>query len=163
MTKLSREEEQQPLRETEVQLSADAPELRSDDLQPPNLGDWRYRELDRTRDVNPPAPRERLFSRRVLVGWAAITIALYFGVRVIGPVVMESIRESVASHAPRGKVQSQGHLVISLPNGRRIVIDNPVSAVPPTPEQPGALPAPKAATALPVPKTPGNPTRPSTK
>jgi hypothetical protein len=163
MTKLSRDEERQPLRETEVQLSADAPELRSDDLQPPNLGDWRYRELDGTRDANPGVKRVRLFSRRVFVGWAAVTIALYFGVRVVGPVVMESIRKSVASHAPRGKVQSRGHLVIMLPNGKRIVIDNPISAALPTPEESRALPAPKGSTVLPAPKAPENPAQPPKK
>lgn len=163
MTELPRDEGQNPLRETGVQARADVPELPADELQTPWRGDWGHPELTRVPEAESPVMKERLFSRKVLVGWAALTLALYFGVRLVTTVIKDSVRasvrESVAAGArTSGSNSRPGRVVILLPNGKRITIDRnggkvSVSGAPP------ALPAPKAealpaAPAVPAPKTP---------
>lgn len=163
MTELPRDEGQTPLRETGVQASAEAPELRTDELQSPWRGDWGHREVGRVPEPETPVVKERLFSRKVLVGWALLALALYLGVRLVVTTIKEtvraSVRESVAAGArTSGSNSRPGSVVILLPNGKRITIDRnggkvSVSGAPP------ALPAPKAealpaAPAVPAPETP---------
>jgi hypothetical protein len=158
MTELPRDEGQTPLRETGVQARADAPELPADELQTPWRGDWGH-EVGRAPEAEPPVIKERLFSRKVLVGWALLTLALYFGVRVVRTVIRESVRESVAAGArASGSNSRPGRVVILLPNGKRITIDRNGAEVS-VPQVPPALPAPKAeplpaAQAVPAPKIP---------
>ena len=41
--------------------------------------------------------KERLFSRKVLFGWAGATLVIWFLVRVIAPVVVESVQSAIVS------------------------------------------------------------------
>ncbi len=143
MTELPRDEGQNPLRETGVQARADAPELPSDELQTPWRGDWGHPELTRVPEAESPVMKERLFSRKVLVGWAALTLALYFGVRLVTTVIKDSVRASIASGAHSGASSHGGNVVIMLPNGKRITIGENGAEVS-MPKVPPALPAPKA-------------------
>ena len=162
MTELPRDEGQTPLRETGVQARADAPELPADELQTPWRGDWGHPELSRVPEAEPPVTKERLFSRKVLVGWALFALALYFGVRLVVTTIKETVRESVASGAHPKVSSSGGNVVIMLPNGKRITIGQNGAEVT-TPQVPPALPAPKvdathpAPSALPAPKAPDPP------
>lgn len=159
---------QPPLGETGVQRPADAPGLLTHELQQPWRGDWGH-EAALAPVAQPPVRRERLFSRKVLVGWALVTLALYFGVRAVGTAVKDSIRASVAS---RTSTHGPGRVTIILPNGRKIVIDNPGPAAPSTPAKagtvppasaPAAAPASKIPAALPSPDASKNPAPPSKK
>lgn len=161
MTELPRDEGQTPLRETGVQASADAPELRTDELQSPWRGDWGH-EVGRAPEAELPVSRERLFSRKVLVGWALLTLALYFGVRLVVTTIKETVRESVVTGTHPRASSSGGNVVIMLPNGKRITIGENGAEVS-TPQVPPGLPAPKAdathpvPSALPAPKAPDLP------
>ena len=57
--------------------------------------DWERAELEL--ESEPIPPRERLFSRKVLVGWALFAIAIYFGVGIIRTVIRESIKSSIST------------------------------------------------------------------
>jgi len=162
MTELSPDEELTPLRKAGFPRTAEPLEVSTAELRSQWRGDWGHFDAVRAPETKPLSARERVLSRKALVGWALITLAAYFGVRAVGPVLMDSIRESVASHAPRGRKHSPGHLVIMLPNGKRIVIDNPVSAETPTPDQAGAIPAPTAPNSVAVPKAASAPSHAST-
>jgi hypothetical protein len=43
----------------------------------------------------PVVPRERIFPRKVLIGWALFALAAYFGVHLIGSVIKSSVREAI--------------------------------------------------------------------
>lgn len=58
-------------------------------------GDWERAELEAQSD--PVPPHERLFSRKVLVGWALFALAIYFGVGIIRTVIRESFRTSIST------------------------------------------------------------------
>jgi hypothetical protein len=169
VTERSPDKELNPLRKAGVQPTAESLVVSSTELQSPWRGDWGYFNVGRAAETNRPVARERVFSRKVLLGWAFITLAAYFSVRAVGPALLGSVRESVASHAPRGRKHSPGHLVIMLPNGKRIVIDNPVSPATPTPDKSRALHTPTGLNSVAVPKasaaspTSDDPAKPSKK
>jgi len=166
MTGLPPYEGQNPLRDTGVQRSTDTPERLPDELQTPWRGDWGH-ELSQAPEVERPVRRERLFSRKVLIGWAALTLALYFGVRIVKDVIGRSVRENVRVNAARrgpgaaANSRSEG-VTILLPNGKRITINNTGAEVslpdaPPALPAPGAEPAPSATPAAPGAKAPESP------
>ena len=118
--------------------------------------DWSRAEIEPP--TEPPPPKERLFPRRVLIGWALFAVAMYFGVRVVGAVIKESVKAAVASakgEAPRDKDiiyrSPNGKLTVSRssPNGP-IIITTDKNVVRPTPtgvtvtDRPAAHPAPTA-------------------
>jgi len=90
--------------------------------------------------VDPDSPvvhQERLFSRKVLTGWALAALVVVFIIRVILPIAFESAKDAVItsmkqSHATR----------VSTP----AVVPTPPPSVP---EVPAAPAAPKAPTAAP--------------
>lgn len=143
MTELPRDEGQNPVLETGVQARADAPELPADELQTPWRGDWGHPELSRVPEAEPPVMKERLFSRKVLVGWALLTLPLYFGVRLVVTTIKETVRQSVTTRTHPRASSSGGNVVIMLPNGKRITIGENGAEVT-TPQVPLALPARKA-------------------
>src|SRR5947207_10329718 len=57
--------------------------------------DWNQAEIESTPDDLPK--RERVFPRKVLIGWALFALALYFGVRVVGTVIKESFKGSIST------------------------------------------------------------------
>ena len=69
----------------------------------------------------PPAPRERLFSRKVMFGWALLAIAAYFGVQVAKSAVKASFRQAVESGTIKSTETKDG-LIIETRNGTRVTI-----------------------------------------
>ena len=71
----------------------------------------------------PPEPvpyvKEPLFSKKVLIGWAAATFILWFGVTVIIPEIVRTIKtgieESIANTPP-------GARILQTPNGKLTII-----------------------------------------
>lgn len=119
-----------------------------------------WEDLGLERSVAPPTPvrKERLFSRKVLIGWALLTLAAYFGLRLVTTVVKDSVREAVAARSVPGK---QGTIVIVLPNGEKITINRNGNARGPIPEivipkppepRPPQIPPPVEATPAPTTK-----------
>jgi len=171
MTGLPPYEGQNPLRDTGVQRSADEPEPLPSELQSPWRADWGH-DLSQPPEVERPIRRERLFSRKVLIGWAALTLALYFGVRMVKDMVNRSVRGSVhvnrGARAPAAGANSRSDgLTILLPNGKRITINNTGAEVslPDAPPAPSAQSAPKAEsapTAIPPVAAPKGPDLPPT-
>ena len=120
-----------PLRETETTAAA--------------YDGWSHGELETPRAA-PPVPRDRILSPRVLIVWAALTLVAYFGIRLVGTVVRDSVQQAIASSA-RSVNNSGPNIVIMLPNGKKITIhrDNPA------PPRPGAIPPGAAVGAEPDP------------
>jgi hypothetical protein len=115
-----------------------------------------------------PAPiprRERLFSRKVLIGWALFALAAYFGVQVAKSAVKASVRQAVETGALRSATQTKDRIVIETRNGTRISIRRdrrgpgvfvepiepvpPVAGTKPATATPGAATAPAAPSAIP--------------
>lgn len=149
MTELPHHEGHDPLRDTGVQPRSDSPH--HDPLQSPWRGDWGH-ETSHVPYYEPPVKSERLFSRKVIIGWAAATLILYFAAHMVRTTIKQSISESVrASKAARahtaGAASHPGKVVIMLPNGKRITIDENGAEV----SLPGESPAPAAAPAQPAP------------
>jgi hypothetical protein len=149
MTDLPPHEGHDPLRDTGVQPRSDSPQ--HDPLQSPWRGEWGH-DVGNVPQVERPVERERLFSRKVIIGWAAATLILYFAAHMIRTTIKQSIGESVrasrAAAAHAGRPGSRpGRVVIMLPNGKRITIDQNGAEV----SLPGESPAPAAPTAQPAP------------
>jgi hypothetical protein len=122
--------------------------------------DWTRAELEPFPEL--PPPKERLFPRKVLIGWALFAVALYFGVRIIGTVIKESVKGAVITAAEQSGDKEiiyrtpNGKITISRdkPNGNiTITTDKSVVRVP-APPTPDAAAAPKAPSAVPAPTAP---------
>jgi hypothetical protein len=126
-------------------------------------GDWDRAEIEA---LPAPSPRrERLFSRKVMIGWALFAIAAYFGVQVAKSVVKASFAEAVRSGTISSATQTKDRVVIETPNGTRISIGRdprgpgvtvtrtttggPVPPLAPTKAAPGAATAPAAPPTIP--------------
>jgi hypothetical protein len=144
MTERPPDEGQTPLRDTGVQRRPYSSE--PDPLQSPWRGDWGH-EAASVPAVEPPVKKERLFSRKVIIGCAAATLILYFAAHMIWTTIKQSVNESVrasrAAGARSGSGSRPGRVVIMLPNGKRITIDENGAEVS-LPDAPAAPPAPKA-------------------
>ncbi|HYN81340.1 MAG TPA: hypothetical protein VES88_07550 [Gemmatimonadaceae bacterium] len=83
-------------------------------------GDWNRADIDA---VPQPTPRrERLFSRKVMIGWALFAIAAYFGVQAATSAVKASVREAVRSGVLSSATQTKDRIVIETPDGKRVTI-----------------------------------------
>ena len=133
--------------------------------------DWSRAEIETSTEA--PPPKERLFPRKVLIGWALFALALYFGVRIVGTVIRETVKGSVGEAVRNTAAQSGDKDVIyRSPNGKIIVTrnkpngsitistDKSVVEVPApdaaAPKTPTAVPAPKA---VPAPRAVPAPTK----
>lgn len=67
---------------------------RLDPVWSPEYGDDAYLT---SQPEEPVVPRERLFSRKVLFSWAIAALIFVFAIRVVMPVVFESVKEAVIS------------------------------------------------------------------
>jgi hypothetical protein len=135
--------------------------------------DWARAEIETP--AEPPPPKERLFPRKVLIGWALFAVALYFGVRIIGTVVKETVKTSVGEAVTNAAERSgDKEIIYRTPNGKiTISRDKPNGAITistdknvvrvPAPPTPDAAAAPKAPSAVPAPKAVPAPTVPPTK
>ena len=97
------------------------------------------------------ATRERLFSRKVLFGWAFAALVFVFIVRMVLPVVFETVKETVLSSMKASTSNSANPVLAPTP---------PATTLPPIP----AIPAvPAAPTAVQAPERPEAPERPAAK
>ncbi len=87
----------------------------------------------------PAAPRERLFSRKSLFGWAFATLVVVFIIRMVLPIVFTTVKESVVESVK----QSMGIATV----------------ITPAPALPGATPAEPALPATPA--TPADGAKPA--
>src|SRR5688500_11605633 len=71
----------------------------------------------------PTARRERLFSRKVMIGWALFALAAYFGVQAATTAVKASVREAVRSGVLSSATQTKDRIVIVTPDGKRVTIN----------------------------------------
>lgn len=76
--------------------------------------------------------REPLFSRKVMIAWAAATLVLYFWVTFIVPIVIETVKAEIVSRMEPPIIKTAAPPVIA-----------------PVPETPAVLPAEPAAPAKP--------------
>lgn len=82
--------------------------------------DWNRVELEAM--PAPARPRERLFSRKVMIGWALFAVAAYFGAQVAKRAVKSSVRQAVETGTLRSATRTKDGMVIETPNGTRITI-----------------------------------------
>ena len=121
-------------------------------------GDWTQSEIEPLPE--PPPPRERLFSRKVLIGWALFAVAIYFGVSVLRTVIKESIKSSLS--AATEQIPREKTTIYRTPNGKITISRSPSGAITisrdgpdvPAPPTPNAAAAPKAPAAVPAPTGP---------
>src|SRR5688572_4322686 len=82
--------------------------------------DWNRADIEA---VPQPAPRrERLFSRKVMIGWALFALAAYFGVQAATAAVKASVREAVRSGVLSSATETKDRIVIVTPDGKRVTI-----------------------------------------
>ena len=81
--------------------------------------DWNRAEIEAM--PAPTTPRERLFSRKVMVGWALFAIVAYFGVQVAKTAVKASVRQAVEA-GTLTSTQTKDGIVIETRNGTRVTI-----------------------------------------
>ena len=97
--------------------------------------------------------KEPLFSRRVLIGWALGTLVVWFGLTVIVPAIVESVKTAIVSSVP----DEQGTRTIVTRNGTTITIrKGPDGGITVDRRGPGS-----AAPAAPEPVTPVIPAKPA--
>jgi hypothetical protein len=131
-------------------------EPQSDVTRQITQADWERTELDA--QSAPIPPRERLFPRKVLVGWALFALALYFGVTMVGRILKETVKSAVVNAADQSGQKDiifrtrDGHVTISRdkPNGsisittserpghpsKTVIIPGAAATIPPTPKPP---------------------------
>jgi hypothetical protein len=86
----------------------------------------------------PPYKKERLFSRKVMIGWAVATLLVWFAISFITPIVVETVRTEIESRMePPTTTAIPAPVVEPVPP----VTAEPV--VPAEPTQPAKPPAPK--------------------
>ncbi|MEP6509090.1 MAG: hypothetical protein ABJC63_12780 [Gemmatimonadales bacterium] len=91
-----------------------------------------------TRPDEPVDSRDRLFSRKVLFGWAFAALIFVFIIRMVLPVALETAKESFVSSI-KESVQSTGGSGAAVVAPTPPVAPTAVSpAVPEVPEKPGA-------------------------
>lgn len=122
----------------------------------PATDDWSGRSIDAPPEY--PVKRERLFPRKVLIGWALVAVAAYFGVRIATTVIKESMKAAVSGTTT---TRTKEGMVIQTPNGTRITIGRergggpsvivtpggPAKPIPPVPPTATAGAAARATTA----------------
>jgi hypothetical protein len=131
--------------------------------------EWDSRAIDLPPEY--PLKRERLFSRKVLIGWALFALVAYFGVQIAVTAIKSSFREAVRSGVVTSTPTADG-VVIQTPNGTKIsigrdrrhpgvtitrTIDKPIPPPNPTMPAAGAPKAEGAASAAPEKAAPAAP------
>ena len=84
-------------------------------------GDWNRAEIEAMPTPAPAPPRERLFSRKVMITWALVAIAAYAGVQVAKSAVKASFRQAIESGRLKS-TQTKDGMVIETRNGTRVTI-----------------------------------------
>src|SRR5215203_4408527 len=89
----------------------------------------------------PPAPykKERLFSRKVLFGWAAATLIVWFLLTMIFPAVIGSVQTAIVSSIEES-ARAEAAAVPAPPPPPAAITVTPVPPVPPTVVEPAEAP-----------------------
>lgn len=87
-------------------------------------------------DEFPPQPyvKERLFSRKVLVGWAAATLIVWFVLTMIFPVVLETVGDEIRSNMTEPQTNTGAPVIDPMPPVP------PAPVTPPAPVEPTQAP-----------------------
>ena len=119
--------------------------------EPPVTGIIPLDSLDR-QDIEPAAPPvtpyepEPLFNKKLMLAWAIGAACVWFAVKFITPIAIESARTAIVESV---KEQNPGTTVTIRKNGRTITITRETPPAPTTvtaPAPPPAPPAPQATT-----------------
>ena len=87
----------------------------------------------------PPYKKERLFSRKVLIGWAVATLLVWFAISFITPIIVETVRAEVESRMEPPTTPT----AIPAPVAEPVAPVEALPGVPAGPPQPAKPPAPK--------------------
>ena len=89
--------------------------------------------------ANAPYPKERLFSRKVMIFWAAVTLILWFAITFIFPEVVRTVKGEIESRMEPPRSNTAAPAPAPIP-----VTVEPVAPVPPVePPQPAKPLAPR--------------------
>ncbi|MGZ4780144.1 MAG: hypothetical protein ACXV5L_13180 [Thermoanaerobaculia bacterium] len=91
--------------------------------------------------VEPEVPRERLFSRKVLLGWSIATLIVVFFIRMVLPVILETVKQTVITSVKTSVGITDAPPLPAVPPVRPVT---PVPAVPVVPELPSGQATPSA-------------------
>lgn len=87
----------------------------------------------------PPYRKERLFSRKVMIGWAVATLLLWFAITFITPIIVETVRAEIESRM----VPPTTNTAVPAPVVEPVAPVVVEPAVPELPVKPVKPPAPK--------------------
>lgn len=80
------------------------------------LNDWNRGDIELPQE--PALPREPIFSRRVLIGWALFALVAYFGVHLIGSIIKTTVREAINTASEIGGNPPGKEIIYQTPNGK---------------------------------------------
>jgi len=78
----------------------------------------------------PPYKKERLFSRKVMIGWAAATLLIWFALSFVTPIIVESVKAEIMSRVEPPTTNTATPVV------------EPIAPLPSEPVAPAAPPEP---------------------
>lgn len=87
----------------------------------------------------PPYKKERLFSRKVMIGWAVATLLVWFAISFITPIIVETVRAEIESKMEPPTTNT----AIPAPAVEPVAPVEAVPGVPAEPPQPAKPPAPR--------------------
>lgn len=122
------------------------------DLEPPVTGIVQGLDSFQPHAVEPPPPdyvREPLFNKKVMVVWALAAFAVWFTVKMVIPVVLQSVKTAVVESVKEAEKKSGTGTITIKRNGRVIQITTDAPATTPVPPA-TAAPATPAGTAAPA-------------
>jgi hypothetical protein len=130
------------------------------DLEPSATGRVQRIDSFQPHDLEPPPPayvKEPLFNKKVMAAWAIAAFAVWFTVKMVIPVVFQSVKTAVVESVKEAEKKSGTGTITIKRNGRVIQITTdapPATPLPPgtaAPANPAATPAPAAKVAAPAP------------
>ena len=89
----------------------------------------------------PPYRKERLFSRKVMIGWAAATLLVWFALTFITPIIAETVKAEIMSRMEPPTTNTAIPVVEPVPAAPPIPGEAAAPAEPVTPPEP-ATPQP---------------------
>lgn len=95
-------------------------------------------------DLPEPVPykKERLFSRKVIIGWAAATLVVWFAITFIVPAVLETVRDEIKSRMQAPTSNTAAPVVAPVPDVAPVVAPTAKPAEPAKPAPPAKPAAP---------------------
>lgn len=76
-------------------------------------------------DIEPapaaPLKRERIFPRKVLIGWALATAAVYFGIQVAKVAIKEAVKQAAVYTTGVETTPDNREVIYTTPNGKMVI------------------------------------------